>query len=450
MAEQWLMYDVATITVKAGRGGDGAMSFRREAYVPRGGPDGGNGGRGGDVILVVNPHLNTLAHFQHRRRFEAEDGRNGGGQNKTGRSGKPKYVEVPPGTVVRDAETGRVLGDLTRPGQQLVVARGGRGGRGNAMFATPTNQAPQIAENGEPGERRTLALELKLIADIGIVGLPNAGKSTLLAALTAARPKIADYPFTTLRPNLGVAHLDDERTVVLADIPGLIEGASQGVGLGLEFLRHIERTRVLIHLIDGLSDDPLRDYQTVNREMAAFGHGLSDKPQIVAMTKMDLPDAQAAFELFVGEGKIADARRAAQDASSLHLPAFGSPAPNRPLAVLPISAATGENVRELLNRAVRVLDALPPPAELEPEPALDLSLERDASFEIVREGGGFRVISPMLERKVQMTRWDLDDSVAVFQRMLQSTGIGPELERLGIQPGDTVYIGDYELEWGEG
>jgi GTP-binding protein len=450
MAEQWLMYDVATITVKAGRGGDGAMSFRREAYVPRGGPDGGNGGRGGDVILVVNPHLNTLAHFQHRRRFEAEDGRNGGGQNKTGRSGKPKYVEVPPGTVVRDAETGRVLGDLTRPGQQLVVARGGRGGRGNAMFATPTNQAPQIAENGEPGERRTLALELKLIADIGIVGLPNAGKSTLLAALTAARPKIADYPFTTLRPNLGVAHLDDERTVVLADIPGLIEGASQGVGLGLEFLRHIERTRVLIHLIDGLSDDPLRDYQTVNREMAAFGHGLSDKPQIVAMTKMDLPDAQAAFELFVGEGKIADARRAAQDASSLHLPAFGSPAPNRPLAVLPISAATGENVRELLNRAVRVLGALPPPAELEPEPALDLSLERDASFEIVREGGGFRVISPMLERKVQMTRWDLDDSVAVFQRMLQSTGIGPELERLGIQPGDTVYIGDYELEWGEG
>ncbi|MCL6510420.1 MAG: GTPase ObgE [Anaerolineae bacterium] len=445
-----MMYDVATIAVKAGRGGDGAMSFRREAYVPRGGPDGGNGGRGGDVILVVNPHLNTLAHFQHRRRFEAEDGRNGGGQNKTGRSGKPKYVEVPPGTVVRDAETGRVLGDLTRPGQQLVVARGGRGGRGNAMFATPTNQAPQIAENGEPGERRTLALELKLIADIGIVGLPNAGKSTLLAALTAARPKIADYPFTTLRPNLGVAHLDDERTVVLADIPGLIEGASQGVGLGLEFLRHIERTRVLIHLIDGLSDDPLRDYQTVNREMAAFGHGLSDKPQIVAMTKMDLPDAQAAFELFVGEGKIADARRAAQDASSLHLPAFGSPAPNRPLAVLPISAATGENVRELLNRAVRVLDALPPPAELEPEPALDLSLERDASFEIVREGGGFRVISPMLERKVQMTRWDLDDSVAVFQRMLQSTGIGPELERLGIQPGDTVYIGDYELEWGEG
>ncbi len=445
MAEQSLMYDLATITVKAGRGGDGAMSFRREAYVPRGGPDGGNGGRGGDVILVVNPHLNTLAHFQHRRRFEAEDGRNGGGQNKTGRSGKPRYVEVPPGTVVRDAATGQVLGDLTHPGQQLVVARGGRGGRGNAMFATPTNQAPQIAENGEPGEHRTLALELKLIADIGIVGLPNAGKSTLLSVLTAARPKIADYPFTTLRPNLGVAQVGDDRTVVLADIPGLIEGASEGVGLGHEFLRHIERTRVLIHLLDGASDDPLADYETVNREMAAFGHGLPDKPQIVAMTKMDLPDARAAFELFVSEGRIRDARRTTQDD-----PAALRYTPGRILDVLPISAATGENVRELLGRAVRVLDALPPPIELEPEPVLGMPAEQDTSFEILREGGGFRVISPMLERRVQMTRWDLDDAVIRFQRLLESSGVGPALEQLGIQPGDTVYIGEYELEWGEG
>ncbi len=443
MAEQSFMYDLATITVKAGRGGDGMMSFRREARVPRGGPDGGNGGRGGDVILVVNPRLNTLMRFQHQRRFEAEDGRNGGSQNKTGRSGRPKYVEVPPGTVVRDAETGRVLGDLTRPGQQLIVAKGGRGGRGNAMFATPTNQAPQIAENGEPGERRTLRLELKLIADIGIIGLPNAGKSTLLAALTAAKPKIADYPFTTLRPNLGVAYLDDERTIVLADIPGLIEGASKGAGLGHDFLRHIERTRVLIHLLDGLSDDPLADYETVNREMAAFGHGLADKPQVVAMTKMDLPDARAAFELFVGEGRIADARRAPPDEPDV-LPS----APGRPLSVLPISAATGENVRELLSRAARVLDALPPLPEVEPEP--EVLPEPEASFEVVREGNGFRVISPLLERRVQTTRWDLDDAVLQFQRFLDRSGVGPELERLGIQPGDVVYIGDYELEWGEG
>ncbi len=443
MAERSLMYDLATITVKAGRGGDGMMSFRREAHVPRGGPDGGNGGRGGDVILVVNPRLNTLMRFQHRRRFEAENGRNGGSQNKTGRSGKPRYVEVPPGTVVRDAETGRVLGDLTRPGQQLVVAKGGRGGRGNAMFATPTNQAPQIAENGEPGERRTLRLELKLIADIGIIGLPNAGKSTLLSVLTAARPKIADYPFTTLRPNLGVTYLDDNRTVVLADIPGLIEGASEGAGLGHDFLRHIERTRVLIHLLDGLSDDPLADYETVNREMAAFGHGLADKPQVVAMTKMDLPDARAAFELFVGEGRIADARCVPPDdpGTLLHTP-------GRLLSVLPISAATGENVRELLSHAVRVLDALPPLPEVEPEP--DVLPEPETSFEIVREGNGFRVISPMLERRVQTTRWDLDDAVFQFQRYLDRSGVGPELERLGIQPGDMVYIGDYELEWGEG
>lgn len=438
-----MFYDQATIRVRAGKGGDGANSFRREAFVPRGGPDGGNGGRGGDVILVVNRHLNTLSRFQHKRKFEAEDGRNGGGKDMTGRSGKPTYVEVPPGTVVRDADTHVVLGDLTQPEQQLVVVKGGRGGRGNAVFATPTNQAPRIAENGAPGEARTLRLELKLIADIGIVGLPNAGKSTLLSVLTAAKPKIADYPFTTLRPNLGVATVGDDRTVVLADIPGLIEGASDGVGLGHDFLRHIERTRVLIHLLDGMSDDPLRDYATINAELDAFGHGLADKPQVVAMTKMDLPDARAAFELYVKEGLIADGRVAGDD----------EPSPlvlrRTPPAALPISSATGDGVRELLNRAVRVLDALPPLEVEEPEPVLALSADEAPAFDIVREGGGFRVISPMLERKVLMTRWDLDDSVAMFQRTLQGSGIGPELERLGIQPGDVVYIGDYEMEWGE-
>lgn len=432
-----MFYDEATITVQAGKGGDGAMSFRREAYVPRGGPDGGNGGRGGHVILVVNPHLNTLLHFQHRRFFVAEDGQNGSGQNKTGRSGKPCYVEVPPGTVVYDAETGQLLGDLTEPGQHLIVARGGRGGRGNAAFVSPTNQAPRIAENGAPGERRTLRLELKLIADIGIVGKPNAGKSTLLATLTAARPKIADYPFTTLQPNLGVSQVDETRTVVLADIPGLIEGAHTGAGLGIEFLRHIERTRVLIHLLDGLSDDPLADFEAVNAEMRAFGHGLMDKPQIVALSKMDLPDARALFELYESEGRLVNA---------LRLPARAVQPNERPLPVIPIASATRQGVRELLLRAVRILDSLPPPT---PVQAPALMPEPQPAFTITREPEGFRVHSPWLERKVQMTRWDLEDAVLAFQRALKESGIGPELERMGIQPGDLVFIGDYELEWTE-
>jgi GTP-binding protein len=442
-----MFYDQATIHVRAGRGGDGLSSFRRESMVPMGGPDGGNGGRGGDVILVVNKHLNTLSHFQHKRKFLADDGRNGGSQDKTGRGGKPKYVEVPPGTLVRDLDTNAVLADLIHDEQQFVAAKGGRGGRGNAMFATSTHQAPRHAENGAPGETRTLRLELKLIADIGFVGLPNAGKSTLLSVLTAAKPKIADYPFTTLRPNLGVAEIAEDRTVVLADIPGLIEGASAGVGLGIEFLRHIERTRVLIHLLDGMSEDPLSDYNTINAELAAFGHGLGEKPQIIAMTKMDLPDARAAFELYVAEGQMRDATRITEDDVYALSEAKTFAAP--PLPVLPISSANNERVRDLLNRAVRVLDLLPPLPETEITPEPVLVIDDDApKFEIKREGGGYRVISDMLERKVLMTRWDLDDSVLRFQRTLERSGIGPALTRMGIQVGDTVYIGEYEFEWG--
>ncbi|MCS7060339.1 MAG: GTPase ObgE [Anaerolineae bacterium] len=422
-----MFYDEAQITVIAGRGGDGVVSFRREAMVPRGGPDGGNGGRGGDVILVVNRHLNTLGRFRHQRRFVAPDGKPGRGKNQTGRSGRPLYIDVPPGTVVRDAATDAVIADLVRHGQQAIVARGGRGGRGNAAFATPNNQAPQMAENGAPGETRELLLTLKLIADIGLVGMPNAGKSTLLAALTAAKPKIADYPFTTLQPNLGVAEIDAVRTVVLADIPGLIEGASQGAGLGIEFLKHIERTRVLIHLIDGLSEDPLRDYHTIQKEMAAFGHGLIDKPQVLAMTKMDLPDAQAAYELYCK----------GDPTSPLH-------------DALPISAASGKNTRALLERAVRILDELPSLPEEEPVALEELTAaEQEHGFEITREGGGFRIHSPVVLRRVETTRWDLDEAVQRFQRFLERSGISAALEAQGVKPGDIIYIGDYELEWGE-
>ncbi len=290
-----MFIDQVEIYVKSGKGGDGVVHFRREKYVPRGGPDGGDGGRGGDVVLEVRATLNTLSAFRQKERFIAQDGRNGAKQNMTGKSADDLVILVPPGTVVYEAETGELLGDLTEPGQHLTICKGGRGGRGNSHFATSRYQTPLTAEKGEPGEDKRLKLELKLIADIGIIGVPNAGKSTLLTALTNAQPKIASYPFTTLEPNLGVAKVDEYTNVVLADIPGLIEGASQGAGLGHEFLRHIQRTRVLIHLLDGQSDDPIADFSQINSELALFDPQLARKPQIVALNKIDQPEVQAEF-----------------------------------------------------------------------------------------------------------------------------------------------------------
>jgi len=281
-----MFYDQAKVLVSSGDGGDGMISFRREKHVPLGGPSGGDGGPGGDVILAVNPKVSSLLHFQRRVHLRAQSGRHGGSSNKTGSAGDPLVVEVPPGTVVRDAGTDELLADLANEGQQVTAARGGRGGRGNARFASSTNQAPRIAERGEPGVERWLTLELKLIADVGIIGVPNAGKSTLLSVVSAARPKIADYPFTTLHPNLGVAALDDFSTLVLADIPGLIEGAHAGAGLGHDFLRHIERTRVLIHMLDGAAEDPLEDWAKINQELALYNPVLADRPQIVVLNKM--------------------------------------------------------------------------------------------------------------------------------------------------------------------
>ena len=335
-----MFIDQITITVSSGKGGDGAVHFRREKYVPRGGPDGGDGGRGGDVLLEVSRHLNTLYPFQHQRIHRADDGKPGGGSNKTGKSASDLVIAVPAGTIVYDDQTGDVIGDLVEEGQQLVVCKGGRGGRGNARFATSRNQAPRIAERGEPGEERIIRLELKLIADIGIIGVPNAGKSTFLSAVTNAQPKIADYPFTTLQPNLGVAQLDGDLTLVLADIPGLIEGAHQGLGLGHDFLRHIQRTRVLIHLLDGLSEDPLADYAQINTELALFDESLGKKPQIVAFNKADLPFVRDLWpeyeELFKSHG-----------IPSPHL----------------ISAVSGENVRKLLYQASDLLAELPEPSQ---------------------------------------------------------------------------------------
>lgn len=421
-----MFIDQAIFTVRSGKGGDGIVHFRREKYVPRGGPDGGNGGKGGDVILAVQETLNTLAQFRHKTRYAAEDGKNGGRSDMTGRSGEDLVIYVPPGTIVYNHKTNAVLGDLTKPGQRLVVARGGQGGRGNARFANSRNQAPRQAEHGEPCQELELRLELKLIADVGIVGVPNAGKSTLLSVVTNAKPKIAPYPFTTLEPNLGMAVLDDETTLVLADIPGLIEGAHQGVGLGHSFLRHIQRTRVLIHLLDGLAEDPISDFIQINSELALFDPRLAEKPQVVALNKMDLPDVQ---ERWQGIEK--------------KLKKMGLTGGEQPFA---ISAATGLNVRELLYRVAERLREAPPLEDAEVMPVY--RLENDPQqFSISQEGDGWRVSGEAIERAAAMTYWEYNDSIRRFQRILAALGIEDALRKAGIQEGDTVYIGDFELEW---
>jgi GTP-binding protein len=417
--------DEAVIMVQSGSGGNGMVHFRREAHVPRGGPDGGDGGRGGSVVLEVNPHLNTLFHFRHQRRHAAGNGGNGGTSNKTGRSAQNLVVPVPPGTLVFDDANGDLVGDLTEPGQQLEIAPGGRGGRGNARFKNSRNQVPMIAEKGEPGVERVLRLELKLIADIGLVGAPNAGKSTFLAAVTNAEPKIAPYPFTTLVPNLGVAALDMETTLILADIPGLIEGAHKGVGLGHDFLRHIQRTRVLIHLLDGLSEDPIGDFYQINSELALYDPELGKKPMLVALNKIDLPDVAARSETLRAELK--------QKGHELHL----------------ISAVAGTNVRKLLYRAAEVLAETPEPEPVEEVPVYRYDTDPNAyTIEQISEDI-FQVNGIAIERAADMTYWEHDQSVRRFQRILETIGIDAALREAGVQPGHTVLVGDHELEWAD-
>ena len=417
-----MFLDEARIFVASGRGGDGVIHFRREKYVPRGGPDGGDGGHGGDVILEVSPTLNTLYSFRQQSRFRAADGRRGGSSNKTGRAGADTAVRVPPGTVVRDAATGDIVGDLVAPGQRLVICRGGRGGRGNARYATSRNQVPRMAEKGEPSEERWLLLELRLIADTGIVGVPNAGKSTLLAALTNARPKIADYPFTTTEPNLGVASLDGGQ-LILADIPGLIEGAHKGVGLGTDFLRHIRRTRALIHLIDGSTADPIVDFSQINAELALFDPALGDKPQVVAINKMDLPQVRERWPQLEAD--------------------FGA----RGVHPLPISALARTGLKELLSAVRDALQQAPPIAVEEAVPLY--RPEPDPSeYTVARDpDGAWRVSGKAVERAAKMTYWEHDEAVRRFQGLLEHLGIEEALRAAGVRVGDTVRIGEYELEW---
>jgi GTP-binding protein len=327
------LIDEATITVQSGKGGSGCVSFRREKFVPKGGPDGGDGGRGGDVILKVSPRRRTLQQFRYKKHFQAQNGAPGQGSNKTGKNGENSIVELPPGTVVRNADTGELIKDFVQPGESLVIAAGGRGGQGNTRFKSSTHRTPRFAQPGEPGQSLTLHLDLKLLADVGIIGLPNAGKSTLIRAMTSARPKVGDYPFTTLTPNLGVVETGWAEPFVVADIPGLIEGAHEGAGLGIRFLKHVERTRILVHLVDALAvsaEKPLAAYEAVNRELSSFNPALAAKPQIVVLNKLDRPGAEAAADRF---------RSALDDVD-----------------VLDISALERRGVESLVSRIVQLLE----------------------------------------------------------------------------------------------
>jgi len=414
--------DQVKIFVRGGRGGNGAASFRREKYVPRGGPDGGNGGDGGDVILVASPHKNTLIHLSYRPHLRAENGGHGQGNNKNGGKGRSLEVEVPVGTVIKD-ENGVQLGDLFRSGMKAVVARGGRGGRGNSSFATSRNRAPGFAERGEPGEERTLLLELKLLADVGLVGFPNAGKSTFLSRVSAAKPKIADYPFTTLTPQLGVVYLGEGRSFVMADLPGIIEGAHKGAGLGHRFLKHIERSRILLYILDMAGTEkrnPLEDYLKLKNELANYHEDLAKKPVIIAANKMDLPGADQNLQRF--RQQIFDGE------------------------IFPISAVTGDGIKNLLEALYRRLQEEQPDMEEDADAEIIyLPPLPEAVLSVRREGDVFLVQGDQVEKAVSRADLSSEEGQRRFQELIRRLGVEDELLKAGISEGDTVKIGDFEF-----
>lgn len=428
-----MFVDQARIYVKGGDGGNGAVSYRREKYVPLGGPAGGDGGHGADVVFVVEEGLRTLVDFRYNRHYKAHKGENGGTKNRHGKNASAMLVKVPPGTTVRDADTGEFLGDLVHHGQKLVVARGGRGGRGNTRFASALNKAPDMAEKGEPGQERWLQLELKVLADVGLIGFPSVGKSTILSKVSAARPKIGNYPFTTLSPELGVVEVHEGNSFVLADIPGLIHGAAEGHGLGHEFLRHVERTRLLIHVIDmaGVDTrDPLEDYEIINAELSSYAAVLATRPQIVAANKMELPEAEE------------------------NLKRFRNRYPE--VAVHEISAATGQGLKNLMREVLVQLESLPtdmPTPEQDAEEAAETESRKVYRYEEVRpftieqENRLFMVHSAELEKLVTMTNFEQYDAVKRFQRILKARGVDDALRKKGAKQGDLIRIGDMEFEF---
>ena len=434
-----MFYDHTKIYVKAGDGGNGSIHFRREKFVPFGGPDGGDGGRGGSIYMEASCNLNTLIDYRYRQHFKATSGGAGARQKKHGNKGEDLILTVPCGTVIRDAESGQLIADLVDGGQRVMVARGGRGGLGNVHFATATHQAPREAQKGEPGEERWLSLELRLIADVGLVGYPNAGKSTLLSVVTAAEPKIADYPFTTLSPNLGVVTIGqpgsgDEYSFVLADIPGLIEGAAQGVGLGHEFLRHVQRTRLLLHILDGAAyeRDPWQDFQAINQELREYDEHLATLPQIVVLNKMDLPEAQERWPALKAKAEAAG------------YPAFA------------ISAVAHQGTDELVQYTARRLQEIQQ-EEAERRAAQTISEmespvlrpQPEDAFSITQENGFYVVRGKRVERAVNMTNLESEEGMARLQVTLARMGVTRALEEAGVKVGDRVRFGKVELIWGE-
>ncbi|MCL1630503.1 GTPase ObgE [Sporolactobacillus sp. CPB3-1] len=425
-----MFVDQVNVFVKGGDGGNGMVAFRREKYVPDGGPAGGDGGKGADVIFEVNEGLRTLMDFRYKRHFKGQKGENGRTKNQHGKSAPPLVVQVPPGTVVRDRETGQLIADLTENKQRAIIAAGGRGGRGNTRFSTPANPAPYISENGAPGEEKEVQLELKLLADAGLVGFPSVGKSTLLSVVTSAKPKIAEYHFTTLAPNLGVVSVDEGRSFVLADLPGLIEGASSGAGLGYQFLRHIERTRVIIHVVDMSGSegrDPYDDFVKINEELKSYQLRLLERPQIVAASKMDMPDAEKNLEAF--KKKM-----------------------DPDIQIFPISSLVKSGLQSMITAVYNLILETPEfpvkQAEEAEEKAVFAFDKDEPPFVITRDADGiYNVSGPKVEQLFKMTNFQFDEAVRRFARQLRGMGIDDALRKKGVRDGDTVRVMDFEFEY---
>ena len=420
--------DYVKIIAKSGDGGNGAVSFRREKYVAAGGPDGGDGGRGGDVYFQVNPDANTLLDFRYKKKFKAENGKNGEGGHRYGKSGEDLYIGVPLGTVIKDAESGQILADLSEKGQCELVLKGGKGGKGNSHFATSTRQAPRFSQGGEAGIQKELILELKLLADVGLLGFPNVGKSTFLSMVTSATPKIADYHFTTLEPNLGVVKSEYGDSFVIADIPGIIEGASQGTGLGLQFLRHIERTRLLLHFIDVSGSEgrkPVEDFQIIQEELKQYSEKLSQRKQIIVANKADAITDESLYQELV---KLAKEKN---------------------LEIYKISAATGEGSPEILKHVSEVLKTLPKEELYEVEEIRKVyTLEEEEAFTIEKVDSDYWIVDgPAVQKLMRKVNLEDNESMYYFQKCLEELGVNQRLRKVGVKEGDTVRVVDWELEW---